>query len=201
MPAFIPFKELAEQLDIEAVAKQLGLMLKRTPKDLRAKCPACDSNDERALQIIPETNSFRCYAAELSGDCISLYAHLKGTGMYAAAKALQESRGSASAAPVTTPATAPQKPAPRKQPGAPFDPAAFAEKLEYSSEVETLGFTEEDAARFKIGFHRGRVYIPLRDTTGAIAGFIGYSSEGLKLPGKWLPPQDAKVVAFPKRTA
>jgi DNA primase len=193
MPYKVDFKEIATSVDIEAVATFIGLMCKRTSKDLRSACPACKSGDERSLQIIPETNSFRCHAAQQSGDCIALYAHINGTGMYKAALALQDRFGTATAAPAA-PATAPQKtegranvPTPKpSKPEAAFDPAAFGAKLAYTEEVAAVGFTEEDAERFGVGFYRGRVYIPIRDTGGSIAGFIGYANGEIKMPPKWL---------------
>lgn len=193
MPYKIDFKELAEQVDIYAVAKLLQLAI---VKD-RATCPVCDS--ERALQFFAETNSFRCHSAEQSGDCIALYAHIHGVGMYPAAKALKEQFGTATAAP-TAPSTAPQKPEVRTaraaQPTPIFDPAAFASKLNYTDEVIALGVSEEDAERLGIGFYRGRVYFPMKDASGAVLGFIGWDGKELKLPPKWLP---SKIVPFKQR--
>ena len=203
MPGFIDFKQLAEEIDIEAVAALLNLALRGSAKELRGKCPACDSDNERALQVIPQTNSFRCYAAEKSGDCISLYAHIQGVGMYAAAKRLQEHFAPANAG-RTAPVTSPQKPEGGRQPAPTsspksehaFEPAKFAEKLKYTEEVKALGITEEDAKRFSIGFLRGRVYFPVRYPSGEIAGFIGHGTDGFKVPSQWV---DSKVVPFARR--
>src|ERR1700733_9414937 len=107
MPDRIDFKELAETIDIVDVAALAGLRIKGD----RAACPACNRGGDRAIELLPETNSFRCHAADaptgkkvLAGDCIALFAHVSGyTGMYRAAKELQEHfrmRG---------PATTPQK--------------------------------------------------------------------------------------------
>lgn len=211
MPGFIDFKALAEQIDIEAVAQLCGLGLKRSGKELRSACPACKSDDERALAVMPESNSFRCYSAGQSGDCIALYAHLNGTGMYKAAKELQEHFGTATAA-RTAPATAPQKPegrdngptsrpAPAKKPEATFDAEAYIQKLTYSDEVAALGISEEDAARLSIGYSstglmRGRVCIPVRNPDGSISGFIGWDGKDLKVPKTWLT---SNVVTLKRR--
>ena len=167
------------------MAQLLGLKIAKN----RAYCPACDS--DRAIQLFPETNSFRCYGIEKSGDCIALYAHVKGyKGMYRAAAELQE-HFSCTPPQKTEGGTAKAQPAPpkraEKREEQPFDPQAFAAKLAFTEEVEALGFDEETAERFCVGYYRGRVYIPVRDEDGSIAGFIGYTEGELKLPPRWLP--------------
>lgn len=205
MAAYIDFKALAEKIDVEQVASHVGLILKKSGKELRAMCPTCNGNDERSLALYPETNSFRCFAAQLSGDSISLYAHLQGTGNYAAAKALEQQFGSTANAAAPTAPTRPEgrtaKAQPAPKPDAVFDPEVFASKLTYTDEVEQLGLTEADATRLGIGYctkglMRGRVAFPIRDTFGNILGFAGYNSDGLKLPDKWLDP---KVVPLKRK--
>ena len=71
MPYKVDFKQLATEIDIADVARLLKLQV---VKD-RAHCPVCDS--DRSIQLYSETNSFRCHKAEISGDCIALYAHLQ----------------------------------------------------------------------------------------------------------------------------
>jgi DNA primase len=210
VPAYIDFKNLAERIDIEEVARSLGVHTKRGGKELRAACPRCESEDARALQILPETNSYRCYAAGISGDCISLHAHIKGVGMYQAAKALQEHFRTAAAGgePATTPTrpvggtAAKAQPASTKLPAPEraFDPEEYAAKLQYTDAIEALGITKEDAQTLGIGYastgvHRGSVVIAIRHPTGEIAGFAGIKGE-VKLPSKWLQP---KVVELKKR--
>jgi len=201
VPGFIPFKELAEAIDVTQVAQQLGLQVKQVGKDLRSSCPVC-SDDPRALQLFPETNSFRCHSASLSGDCIALYAHVMNyQGMYKAAKELGELFGTANAGRNNSP-TAPQAPTGRtakSQPAPPqpkeaFDPATYLTKLKYSDELKQLGISEADAERLGIGivsqgFHRGRIVFAIRDETGAIAGFIGVNGTDVKVPDKWLLSQ------------
>jgi hypothetical protein len=81
-----------------------------------------------------------------------------------------------------------------------FDPQAFAANLQYTEQVEQLGFTETAAKDFSIGFYRGQVYIPIRHADGSISGFVGYADGQLKLPPKWLPAT-SNVVTFPKKSA
>jgi hypothetical protein len=79
-----------------------------------------------------------------------------------------------------------------------FDPVAFAPKLQYTGQVEQLGFTEAAAKDFSIGFYRGQVYIPIRHSGGSISGFVGYADGQMKLPPKWLPAT-SNVVTFSKK--
>ena len=202
MPYKVDFKHLATEIDIGDVANLLQL---KVVKD-RAACPLCDS--ERAIQIFVETNSFRCHKADISGDCIALYAHIEQTGMYKSALALQEHFRTAEAGGKA--ATAPQRPEgrPAKSQPAPtkperaFDPEAFAAKLAHSPEVEALGISQEDAERLGIGFcaaagfMRGRVCIPVRNEDGSVAGYIGWNGTDVKVPHKWQTPT---VVTFKKR--
>ena len=60
-------------------------------------------------------------------------------------------------------------------------------KLQYTEQVEQLGFTEAAAKEFSIGFYRGQVCIPIRHSGGSISGFVGYADGQMKLPPKWLP--------------
>jgi hypothetical protein len=176
--------------------------MKRSAKELRAACPSCKSSDERSLALFPETNSFRCFASQLSGDSIALYGHLTGTSMYQSAKYLQEQFGAATAA-HTTPVTTPQNPgvpspSPRSSEAAParsvnspasgsepFDPARFAAKLEYTSGVSELGISEADASALGIGVTRGKLYVAMRYDNGETAGFAEVTAP--KLPKKLLP--------------
>jgi hypothetical protein len=185
MPARLDFKQLAQDIDITDVARLLGVTLS---KDMRATC--CGS--ERSLQIFPETNSFRCHSAQLSGDCISFYAHIKGfEGMYKAARELSELFRVSGIVPTvpdkaTVPSTPPQKKPERGKQPAPFDPTAFATKLSFSDEVKALA-NERDAANFRVGVYRGHLYIPAIYPSGAIAGWWKLVDGKLVPPEKWLP--------------
>ncbi len=212
MPMRLDFKAIAESVDVEAVARQMGVPLKRSANELRAACPACETDDDRSLAVYPETNSYRCFAASLSGDSISLWAHLNGyTGMYRAAKELAELFPHATASGTakttdpereTVPATPPQKPeartvAPRAQPAPAFDPDEYAAKLQYTEQVSDLGISQEDAARLGVGYmssglHRGRVVFCVRNPDGSISGFVGVNPADIKLPQRWIG--SAKVV-------
>jgi hypothetical protein len=190
MPYQINFKQLAEDIDIEAVADLLNLKIIKG----RVDCPACDS--ERALEFFPETNTLACYAApappgkkNFGGDLIQLYAHCKGyQGMYRAAKEIAQHFGANAPTVQGTHPTSPEaRPAQVAQP-APFDPQAFAAKLAYSPEIEAMGLSEENATKLSIGFYRKKIYLAVRNDDGSIAGFAEFSEGNLRLPDKWLKP-------------
>src|SRR4051812_42958900 len=113
MPAKLNFKEIAETVDIFDVAKHNQLIVSKD----RATCPVCET--ERALQFYPETNSFTCWASKVSGDCITLHAHVnRYEGQYRAAKEIAEHFLSEQI-PLKENRTAPQKPI-----GVPSSPVA-----------------------------------------------------------------------------
>lgn len=68
-------------------------------------------------------------------------------------------------------------------------------KLQYTEQVEQLGFTEAAAKDFSIGFYRGQVYILIRHSDGSISGFVGYADGQMKLPPKWPPATSNKKSA------
>jgi hypothetical protein len=220
MPAQLDFKAIAEEVDICEVARHLGLELTR---ELRSPCPACQSED-RAIELIEDTNTFRCWAAPpppgkkvLGGDCITLYAHVRGfQGSYRAAKELSEIFGVGGKVPVRSTSTsiakhvpekgtapqARQKAANRGGDNRPeFDPQAFLEKLEYTDEVAATGLSEEDAKFLGVGFHRGKLYQAARWPNGDIACFTTPTNDSLKFPKTLVRPKEAKVIRLEKQRA
>lgn len=204
MPEQLPFKQIAEDVDIAQVAQHLNIVFVKN----RAPCPACQSS-ERALQYYPETNSFCCFAApplpgkeRLGGDCIGFYAHIKGVGQYKAAKALMELFGIASASRKPVPSTPPQaqpEESPRvvAKPERSFDPVSFAGKLAFTDEVKALGLTEDEAKASYIGFYKGHLYLPgPRRGDGAPRGWWKLADGRLVAPvAGWLP-DTSNVVAL-----
>src|SRR5258708_29156140 len=47
--------------------------------------------------------------------------------------------------------------------------------------------------RPQIGFTRGRVYFPIRNEDGSIAGFVGYADGQLKMPPQWIGTNVVKL--------
>jgi len=204
VPYKLDFKQIAEAVDIYAVAKSLDLTF---AKD-RATCPVCDS--ERALQFFADSNTFRCHSAEISGDCISLYAHINGTGMYQAAKALQEQFRIAEASgnvptPPTRPAAGTEKSQPSStktypksaKPTQTFDRDKFAQSLGYDERVKATGISEENAAKHRIGSKRDKLFVPICPPDVDPVAWAEIDRDGnIRLPDEWF---GNKVVPFKKR--
>jgi DNA primase len=190
------FQTIKEQVPIEAAAQLLGLELKQAGVALRGPCPKCQSGGDRALVVTPARRAYFCFAQNKGGSVLDLWAHIEGCSLPEAGKAIEDSFGlerlDRSPSPVKK---APQKVA--SKPPTPFDPAAFAEKLEYTEAVSALGISEEDARALGIGMYRGKMYQALRYDDGSTAGYSAITGD-IKLPSKLLP-QVHNVVAFPKR--
>ena len=189
--SYVDFRAVKAAVTIERAAKLLNLEVKPSSAQLRGPCPACGNDDPRILAITPAKGVYYCHDAQVGGDCISLTAHILSLSMKDAAEWLQETIPQLREEPHTS---SPQRQEARKEvkKETTFDPAAFAAKLAFTDEVEALGLTEADAARLGIGFYRGRVYFPMKDDTGFIAGFIGFANGELKMPPRWL--DQSKVV-------
>lgn len=214
---FINFAELKAAIPIEDAARALRLKLTPDGEGFRSPCPACKSDNLRAIKVTPG-KGFYCHSGgqEASGSVIDLVKHVKGyKTLGEAAQFLLEEFGTVDSTVASDSnstvskerATVPQEQ--RREPTRPpkketaFDPEAFRAKLKFAAEVEALGFSAEDAERFDIGFYRGLVYFPVRHQNGSISGFIGRDPETgeLKLPPRWLEPTQTNVVPLPRRSA
>lgn len=214
---FVDFAEIRERVSIEDVADMLPVKWEREGGQLRASCPV--HGGERSLIVTPSKGLFTCKTApaepsgkQPGGDCVGLCKHVMQKSMNEAGVYLAKQIGmlgnsnSTNSSTVTVSkerATAPPEQkggANRPAKSEAFDPAAFAAKLVYSDEVAALGFSEEDAEHFGVGFYRGRVYAPLRHPDGSIAAFYDYGNGALKLPqrSRWLEQSAPNVVRFPK---
>lgn len=206
---FIPFEEVEELATIERLAQMLNLDIRRSGAQWRCECPAHPGH-HRDLCISPQVRSkrgslgvFFCQREKIGGDRIGLVAHVMDIGQQDAALFIAQQFGMEIANSDTVKSTVEQStvskgratPPPAQQkasekvagkPPTQFDPAAFAQKLEYTPEVEALGITEADAQALGIGMYRGKLYQALRYEDGSTAGFSAISGE-LKLPAKLLP--------------
>lgn len=212
---FINFAELKAAIPVDDAARALGLQLTPDGDGYRAPCPYCKSNDKRAIKVTPGVG-FYCHSGgkEASGSVIDLVKHVRGyKTLGEAAQFLVDefgtidstvnshSNSTVSNNRTTVPQEQRREPTRSPKRETEFDPEAFRKKLKFTDEVAALGFSEEDAERFDIGFYRGLVYFPIRHSNGSISGFIGRDPETgeLKLPPKWLEPSN--VVPLPRRTA
>jgi hypothetical protein len=212
---FINFAELKASIPIEDAARALRLKLTPDGDGFRSPCPQCASDNQRAIKITPG-KGFYCHSGgqEASGSVIDLVKHVRGyRTLGEAAQFLMEEFGTVDSTVdshsnstvcnkrATVPPEQKREPTRHNKRESEFDPEAFRRKLKYTDEVASLGFSEDDAERFDIGFYRGMVYVPIRHPNGSISGFIGRDPETgeLKLPPKWLEP--GNVVPLPRRTA
>jgi DNA primase len=212
--AFVDFAAVKAAVSIEDAAALLGLELASAGSQLRGACPRCQRAGDRALVITPAKGLFACFGADrkCGGDQLALVAHIAGLSVRDAAEWLagtvtsepeqvtskqllvSKKQASPTAPQKREGGTAPAQPAPA------FDPQAFAAKLTFTEEVAALGFSEEDAEHFQVGFYRGKVYAPLRHPDGSIACFYDYGNGTLKLPARtrWLEAAAPNVVRFPR---
>jgi len=155
--------------------------------------------NERIVVITPTRGLFYCFDAKVGGDCLALVQRSRP-----AHNRVGRTRRGRFLIPAYPGCS--QFPGPRAEESGCEQkrhcrrPVAFASKLQYTEQVEQLGFTEALAKDFSIGFYRGQVYIPIRHTDGSISGFVGYADGQLKLRPKW-HPATSNVVTFPKKTA
>jgi hypothetical protein len=202
---YIDFEKVEQLASIEQLAQMLNLETRRSGTQLRSPCPV--HGGDRSLAISPQVRSrrgslgvFFCQEAKEGGDRIGLVAHCMELGQQDAAYFIEQQFGTGTVdtgtvnstvrkdrAHSTVPQNQTREPTRGQAPERKFDPAAFQAKLQFTDEVRALGFSQEDAEAFGIGFYRGQVYLPVRHPSGAISGFIGWSEGKLKLPPSWLP--------------
>jgi hypothetical protein len=208
MAKFIDFAEIRERLPIEDAAEMLPVKWERSGQQLRASCPI--HGGDRALVVTPSKGLFICQSApprsngkQPGGDCVALTAHVMESSSYEAAEYLAKQIGmvarnsssycdsesnSNSNTVSKDRATLPPAKTPQKveaKPERSFDPAAFEAKLVYNEEVRALGYSQEDAAAFGIGWHptHKAVFKAARYGSGATAGFWKH------IDGKWVAPK------------
>lgn len=89
----INFAEIKQRISIVQGAKFLGLSLTEDGKSLRCACSACDG-DPRSLSLLEETNTFKCFKANVYGSVIDLVGHVKGLSLRESAQWLVEQENS-----------------------------------------------------------------------------------------------------------
>lgn len=168
---YVDFADVKANNPIESAITLLDLKVKRTGDQYRGRCPACDTDDERALVITPDKDAYFCHTQKRGGDVIALVAHIRGTGMKDAALFIAGDK--------------PAPPAPEEREAGTLAPLTY---LEYEHDaVQALGLDAETAETLGIGYAkkgmmRGHVAVPIWKD-GKLAGYIGIKEA--KLPPSW----------------
>lgn len=178
------FAELKEKVSIEQAVEMLGLEVTKSGAQLRAPCPACGNGGSRALAITPAKNLAYCFSAGVGGDVLFLASHVDKCSLVEAGNRLADYFKIGQKKPHVPQA---EKKTTRETTRAPFDPVKFGADLKYGPEVEALGYSEQEAADFGIGSHRGAVYKAARYASGVTAGFWKYQEGRWVAPKQWLP--------------
>jgi len=175
---YIDFAALKQQYPIDQVSCLVGLSLKPSGEQLRGKCPACDSDNERTLVVTPSNNIFYCHDAKEGGDQIALVSHIRGVGMKQAAEFIvggtnndsspEEDTGTRTSTSLSSPF--------------PLEYLVYDHEL-----VQSIGFPALTAETLGIGYApkgimRGKVAVPIY-SDGNIVGYIGITEA--KLPPRW----------------
>jgi len=90
----IDYQAIKGQVTVEMAIDALNIRITKqdNPEQLRARCPHCQSSNDRMLSMNTERNVFTCFATKPNprGDVIALVAHVRGTGQKEAAEWLLE---------------------------------------------------------------------------------------------------------------
>jgi hypothetical protein len=207
--SFIDFSVVKEAISFTDAIDYLNLekTMKRAGSAMRGPCP-CRRGGDRGLIITPGEGWF-CHGASFGGDVIALAKHvLDLPNMREAAFELAEragihtgtgtsnSKSTSRQVPSRTVPESGREQSPNRprgaeksapQPSRGFDPSIFAQKLQYTAEVEALGVSEDDATALGIGFYRGKLYQALRYSNGDVAGYSALANGELKLPASLVP--------------
>lgn len=152
------FAELKAKLNIEDVARHLGLELSDHGKQWRSPCKKCKIGGEKAIVITPEKSAWYCFPAKQGGDIIALTSHILGISQKDAGNHLAPLLGK----PVET-----------------EDKLEPLQYLEMDHECfPALGISKETCFHFGAGYApkgimRGRLAIPIHDLNGKLVAYCG----------------------------
>lgn len=171
---FVDFAELKERVSFGQAIALLGITMQKHGTQWRGPCTACKKGGDRAL-VVTEGKGFFCFATHTGGDVIAFVAHVRGCAVKEAAMLLARD---------TVPSTVPEV---VKEGDKSLAPLTYLEHDHAA--VLAVGFDPEIAKRLGIGYApkgimRGTVAIPIRDSTGALLGYIGV--EEARLPSDFM---------------
>ncbi len=187
----LDFAELKSRIRIEDAILVLGLKGKWQGAQFRSAC-TCKPDDDRILVVNKIKQAFYCHNERKGGDAIGLLAHVRGIGMYEAAKELAQRFPAGDVQ-----ATAPQSRETREPTRAPFDPEKyFADLNPHDPALEPLGLDLNVIANFggfcTKGVLRGTLALALRRPDGTTFAFVGLPLDGsVKFPAIFKKTKEA----------
>lgn len=81
----LDFRDIKDRVTYNDVLSFLALNGKRVGEQFRAKCPACNTDNDRSLVLTPGKGAY-CFAAGKGGDILWLVSHVRGIGVRQAAQ-------------------------------------------------------------------------------------------------------------------
>lgn len=164
------FQALKSRMSIMDVAGVLNLTLKEQENgQYRGKCPACNTESDRALVITPDRGLYYCFHAKSGGDQIALFAHEKGLSQKHAAEELSKNLTDL----------------PERKP---FDLDDYGKKLDPKHPAVGQFFPPNVAEALGAGFStkglmKDLVAVPIRLPSGKVIGYVGLKDA--KVPKEW----------------
>lgn len=174
--AFVDFAALKASVSFADVVNRLGLQLKQSGNQWRGVCPFCQSGGDRAL-VVTEGKGFYCFASKKGGDQIALVAHIRDLKVKEAAEWLG---GTVPVTPArnstSNVGTVPESEKGEDQGKRTLQPLSYLQAAHEG--VQALGITKETLEHFGAGYAprgilRGRLAIPLRNSSGILAAYVG----------------------------
>jgi DNA primase len=168
---FIDFAAVKSAISIMEVCGWYSLELKQEQSSYRGCCPICKSDEKRAFTVNPDKDMYHCHKCKKGGDQISLVAAIEHISVKDAAARMLEHE---------------EKPTPKAE----LKPLTH---LIFEHEAVQALMSPEKAEEVGIGFANkgvlaGRLLLPIRDTSGKLLFYIGYSE---RLEPRWKLPKNA----------
>ncbi len=167
MPKCIGCGDLKSNTQIEDVIQLLKIPMSLSSNQWRGKCPACESDNDRALVVTPSKQAYYCFSDESGGDVIAFVAHIMGSSMKAAADYLVDNAVNGCED------TLPPERVTKSQT---FEPLDYL--VTDHNKLAELGVEPETCEYFGAGYApkgilRGRFAIPIHTAEGTLTGYCG----------------------------